>query len=102
HDRAGLARVSLHPGPGELYRLLLAFLVLADQADVVLDLDAVLVDRYAGRLGDLAVLALRCGELDVVALPDGRGLAGVDQGLGNLVDGTAIVILAVQAVAVEH
>ena len=45
---------------------------------------------------------LRGVELDVVALPDGRGLAGVHQRLGDAVDAAAVVVLAVQAVAVEH
>src|SRR5437660_3286110 len=42
HDRPGLARVGLHAGPGELHRLLVALLVLADQPDVILYLHAIL------------------------------------------------------------
>src|SRR5690242_15617255 len=70
-DRAGLARVAAQAGPRVGHDLVLALLVLAHQPRVVLDLDAVLVDGHAGRLGDLAVRALRGGELDVIALPDG-------------------------------
>ena len=55
----------------------------------------------AGGFGLLAVHELRGGEFDVVGLPHGRGLAGVDEGLGDLVDGPAVVVLAVEAVAVE-
>src|SRR2546430_4516830 len=41
-------------------------------------------------------------ELDVVALPDGGGLAGVHQGGGHFINRTAVVVLAFQAVAVQH
>ena len=56
--------------------------------------------RAGGSL--LAVLANRRREFDVVTLPDGRGLARIDQRGGDAVDGRAIVVLALQAIAVEN
>src|SRR6266446_1144865 len=40
-------------------------------------------------------------ELDVVALPDRRRLAGVHLGSGHFINGAAIVVLAFQTVAVQ-
>src|SRR5438093_9950110 len=40
-------------------------------------------------------------EFDVIALPNGRCLAGIDARGGNFVNGTAIVVLTVEPVAVQ-
>src|SRR3954449_10041864 len=66
-DRAGCARVAAEAGAG----------VVDGDRDVLMDRHAVVPDADPGRLDFLAVLALGGVEVDVVALPDGRGLAGV-------------------------
>src|SRR5262249_45224115 len=91
-DRAGRTRVAAEAGRR----------VVLGQLDVVVDLDAVVENRHAARLDLLAVLARRGGELDVVTLPDGRRLAGVDEWGGDAVDGAAVVVLALEAIAIEH
>src|SRR4051812_24118802 len=90
-DRAGGAGVAAEAGAG----------VVDGDGDVVVDRDAVVADADP-RGGDLlAIDALGGLEVDVVALPDGGGLAGVDAGPGHLVDGAAVVVLGIEAVAVE-
>src|SRR6516164_8267190 len=66
-----------------------------------MDFDAVVMHRHTGRLGLLAILAHRRMELDVVALPNRRGFAGIDERGGNLVDRAAIVVFAVEPIAVK-
>src|SRR6516165_7153373 len=66
-----------------------------------MDFDAVVMHRHTGRLGLLAILAHRRMELDVVALPNRRGFAGIDERGGDLVDRAAIVVFAVEPIAVE-
>src|SRR5579885_1272861 len=92
HDwtwRAGLAR---EDGAG---------VVLGD-FHIILNLDAVLVDRDASRFHLLAVLANRGSELNVIALPHRRRLADILERSGHLVDRAAIIVLALQSVAIEN
>ena len=91
HDRPGPARVAPEAGDG----------VVDGDRDVLVDLDAVLPDADARRLDLPAALELGGVEVDVVGLPDGGGLAGVDAWGGHLVDSPAVVVPALEAVAVE-
>src|SRR4051794_4682163 len=90
-DRSGHAGVAAEARDGVVDRDL----------EVVVDRLAIVDDADADGLDLLAVAADRGVEVDVVALPDGGGLAGVDLRLGDLVDPAAVVVLAVEAVAVE-
>src|SRR5262245_16820484 len=90
-DRAGLAGISAQPCPG----------VIDGYRDPVVDRHAVVDDADDGRLDLLAVLEDGGMEVDVVALPDRGGLAGIDPRRRDFVDPPAIVVLALQPVAVE-
>src|SRR5581483_4181388 len=91
HDGAGRAGVAAHAGRG---------VVLGD-LHLIVDLDAVVVDGDDARLFLLAAFAHGSLEFDVVALPDRGGLAGIDERGGHAVDAAAIVVLALETVAVE-
>src|SRR5262245_65265677 len=59
-------------------------------------------DRDSTRFGLFTILEDRGMELDVVALPDSRGLARIDQRLGHAVDAATVVVLAVESIAIEN
>src|SRR5262249_23727341 len=63
---------------------------------------AILIHRHAGGFGLFPVFELRGGEIDVVYLPHGRRLTGVHLRGGDAVDRPAVVLLALEPVAVEH
>src|SRR5689334_503636 len=58
-------------------------------------------NSHAPGFGLFSPLESRGPELDVVALPDGRGLAGVHERFGDGVNPAAVVVLRVEPVAVE-
>src|SRR5688572_30078589 len=65
-DGAGLGGIAATAGAG----------VVTIDGDVVVDLDAVVVDSHADRLDLLAIPEYGAMELDVIRLPNGRRLAG--------------------------
>ena len=68
-----------------------------------MDEHAVVLHGEGGVLGLLAVsIELRLGELDVVGLPGERGEAHVHERAVLGVDAAALVVLALEAEAVEH
>ena len=91
-DRSALGRVATQAGGG---------VVLGDIL-LVVDGDTVLPDADHTLLHLLATFEDGWGEVDIVGLPDGWGLAGVDQRLGHAVDAAAIVVFAIEAIAVKH
>src|SRR6476659_2173139 len=66
-DWAGPARVAAQAGRR----------VVGGNLHVVVDFDSVMDDRNPGGFGLFAARELRGGEVNVVTLPDGWGLAGV-------------------------
>src|ERR1043165_1257854 len=96
----GAAWVAAHAGRGVGDELLLVPF-FTRQALLVVDQDAVVMDGHDGRADHFAVVAARGLEEDVVALPNRRRLAGVDERRSDAVDAAAVVVLAFQTVAVE-
>src|SRR5438067_13668945 len=92
-DRSRLAGIATEAGRR---------VVLGD-LDVVVDLDAIVINGNPTGLHLFAVLALRRGELDVIRLPDRRRLAGVDLRFRDAVDTAAITLTRLgNAIAVQH
>lgn len=92
-NRSWLTWITTQTGSGVIHRDL----------DIVLNQDAIVMDSHPGRSNFLAILEPGGLELDIVALPDRRGLADVDSGCRDFVDRSAVVWpWLLDAIAVEN
>src|SRR5213078_2688339 len=92
--RPGRARVAAGRARGAVH--------VQRDLDVAVDLDAVVVDRETRPLDLLAAAVDGGGELDVIALPHRRRLAGVHQRRRHAEDRAAIDAARPQTVAVQN